>query len=112
MSQAQNTTPNAKPDVVQREAQPGDIQVGEEQFLRYRGALIRGRCNSAESVVITWSSGFTHSCKADTWNDREFLEQPERARKIGTDEYPQAHAFFFQVNARQTQKRPGMRLRV
>lgn len=109
MTQAQHTKPNAKPDAIVREAKPGDIQVGEEQFLRYRGALIRGQCNSSECVVITWSSGFTHSCKSDNWNDREFLEQPERARRIGPEEYPKAHAFFYQVNAKQAKNRPGMR---
>ena len=94
-----------------RTPKPDDIQVGDTQFLRYRNGLIRGRCNSQECVVITWSSGFTQSAKADIWNDREFVAQPENAKFVSQDEFPAAHAFFYQLNEQNktsARKRPRM----
>jgi hypothetical protein len=95
-----------------RAAKPDDIQIGETQFLRYQNGLIRGKCNSNECVVITWASGFTQSAKADTWNDREFLERPHAASLVGMDQFPAAHAFFYRMgeqNKATARKRPGMR---
>ena len=74
-----------------------DIQPGETQFLRYNNGYIRGKWNGLGGVAITWHSGFATSCNADEWNDREFLDKPEKAALIDPSEIPSAHAWFHKV---------------
>lgn len=89
----------AKPanDAPPRTPKPTDIQPGETQFLRYNNGFVRGKWNGLGGVAITWHSGFSTSCNADEWNDREFLDKPEKAALIDPSEIPSAHAWFHKV---------------
>lgn len=83
-----------------RDPSPDDIQPGQPQFLRYPAGIVRGSWNGKGSVSIAWDTGYFTTCGVDEWNSREFLNEPQRARLMGPDEYPQANAWFFQVQQR------------
>ena len=68
------------------------IQPGQTQYVRCRNGLVRGRCNTPECVVVTWSSGFVQSMKAESWDARVFAERPEAVRP--EPDVAGAEAFF------------------
>lgn len=76
------------------------IADGQTQYLVYQNSFLRGICKSKDSVLVTWSTGFAQSVTAQTWDNREFLEQPERARVVGAEQEEQARAFFAQSSNR------------
>jgi len=70
------------------------IADGQTQYLVYQNSFLRGICKSKDSVLVTWSTGFAQSVTAQTWDNREFLENPERARPVNAEQEEQAQAFF------------------
>lgn len=68
------------------------IQPGQTQYVRCRNTLVRGRCNTSDCVVVTWSSGFVQSMKAENWDARVFTERPEAVRV--ENDAAGAEAFF------------------
>lgn len=88
-----------KPDASTRDPKPDDIQAGQTQFLIYQNAPIRGTCHTQGHVKVSWATGFSYNISSDHWNEREFLEHPERTQlvQVGMDEFPSMHAFFHKI---------------
>lgn len=78
------------------------IQIGDIEYIRYRNGLLRAKCRSKDSVAVTWASGFSQGMTAETWDTREFLENPESARAVTGCEYAAAEEFFNALGAGNT----------
>lgn len=70
------------------------IEPGTTQYLRYGNVFLRGLCRSKDCVLVFWGQDFAHSVSADTWNTREFVREPARARLLSGEEAQQAQAFL------------------
>ncbi len=81
------------------------IADGETQYIVYQNSFLRGICKSKDSVLVSWGSGFCQSVTAETWNSREFLEKPEKARPVVGDDVAGAQAYFEQQTAERTRTR-------
>ena len=80
-----------------------DIQPQQVQIARMGNHFLLARCNSAESVVVTWaSSGFVQTVSAKTWNEGAFLSTPERFRVLAGQEAQAAMPLF----VREQRRRP------
>lgn len=81
----------------QRTALPTDIQPSQTQYLRVNNSFVRGSWNGMGPVAVTWSSGFSTSCRPSDWNDRLFVHTSTGVRLIQSHEEPQAQAWFAQL---------------
>lgn len=74
------------------------IDPGTTQYLRYGNSFLQGLCRSKDCVVVFWPSGFAQSMSAQTWDNREFLREPERALLLEDPDATLAAAFFSRPN--------------
>ncbi len=70
------------------------IEPGTTQYLFYSNSFLRGQARSKDCVVVTWPSGFVQSMTAQTWDQREFLREPGRARLLEGRDIGRAQALF------------------
>lgn len=90
----------------QRQPLPTDIQPNQTQYLRVNNSFVRGVWNGTGPVAITWSSGFTTSCRPADWNDRLFVQNSSGVRLVELQEELQAKAWFDNLYGEFLARRP------